>query len=181
MWYLIFSHLPSLVALPLLSFSGISSWWTKWAFSLADAQRWGGTLPRSAEGHVFRWTRKKILNNRYVECFDRSFMVCGSFSKVEKGSLYSLTSKVSFQIRRKKKTDWRLLINWHTHVFFPKLVCRIQICYWRYVDEIEVDHCTRGTSQTCPVLDKWWIKFLLVKGSCFHLSPQWCSLLSWKD
>lgn len=60
---------------------------------------------RSAEGHMLRRTTKKILNNCYIEGFDRSFMGCGPFNNVEKGSLNSLTSKVSFQIRRKSRLE----------------------------------------------------------------------------
>lgn len=53
--------------------------------------------------YVFRCPTKKILNNWYIECFDRSFKGYGSFRNVERRSLYSLTSKVEFQIRRKEK------------------------------------------------------------------------------
>lgn len=95
----------------LLSFPVTLLWWTKWAFSFADKQRWecesvrDATLPHSGEK---KKKTKKTQKKRCIECLARCLMVSGSFMMLQqcrKGSLYCWTSKVCLLTRKGGKTD----------------------------------------------------------------------------
>lgn len=66
----------------LLSFPVILLWWTKWAFSLADKQRW--ERERCCTATWGKKTTKKTQKKCYAECFARCFMVNGPFVVLQK-------------------------------------------------------------------------------------------------
>lgn len=93
----------------LLSFPVILLWWTKWAFSLADKQRWAWELLHCDMGK--KQQRKHKRNAMLNVLLDVSWSTVPSWCSrnVKRGSLYCWTSKVYLLIRKEEKQTKKLI------------------------------------------------------------------------